>query len=411
MFTRQHNYACIRIKAVRANPPFFTTEERIERPENWLKNGDTYGGMWGSGGAIYCSKHLDWRIEQFKELAIKSNVKPENIEVIWEEGAKELYEELKGARHYPNYVNEEWVSYKLDKDYTLFRNEERNVELDYIKWFLADKGKSEEEIEHILDEARVKAYKKLKERALEDIKWHKKLKVGAIGYEQQLEYHEQQIKKHYEEYVKYCRLLGENPLPLEEINYEKPKEVLEIEEGYVCPICGEKVLWNGADWRPYTCLNGHSHNSDELIKREEYRPTVGKLIEEKLGLRVNRIDLVLVSKELDGCTYIPVQHIPLENLQEEINLHNDDFPIGYMVMPLQNVNEEIWLDLEFNRRPSEPSVMKIVEKNLRKAQEELNHGKVEESTLEEFEEIKRLSSTPTEEQKHTKQMSLDKWVG
>ena len=405
MFTKQYNYACIRIKAVRANPPFFVTEERIERPENWLKDGDAYGGMWGSGGAIYCSKHLDWRIEQFKKLAIKSNVKPENIEVVWEEGAKELYEELKNARHYPNYVDEEWVSYKLDNDYTLFKNEERNVELDYIKWFLMDKGMSEEKINRTLQEARIKAYKKLKQHALKDIERHKLLKVGVVDKQ----FHEQQIRKKYEEYVKYCKLLGEPPLPLEEINYEKPKEVLEIEESYVCPICGEKVLWNGSNWRPYTCLNGHSHNSDELIRKEEYRPTVGKLVEEKLGLRINRIDLVFVSKKLDGCTYVPVQHVPLEKLQEKINLHkNDDFLIGYMVMPLQNINEEIWLDLEFNRKPSEPSVIKIVEKNLRKAQEQLNHGKIEESTLKEFEEIKKLSPI---EQKYTEQTSLDKWVG
>jgi len=175
MWRKPYNNAYLHIIAVRDNPPYFTTEESIERPESYLKDDDSFGGMWGSGGAVYTSKHLDWKIESFREYALRCDVKPENIEIEWDEDAKKLYEELKDAKTYPEYVTAEWVTRKLnDEAYTLWRREERNEEIDYIRWFLEDQGKTPEEIEAILQKSRQIGYQQLYERTLKDIEWHKK---------------------------------------------------------------------------------------------------------------------------------------------------------------------------------------------------------------------------------------------
>jgi hypothetical protein len=133
----------------------------------------------------------------------------------------------------------------------------------------------------------------------------------------------------------------------EECHQEKPLEDLWINDDASQILCSE-------------CMNKKAK-------------TVGKVVEEALKQKVRRVDLVLATQELTGLTYMPVQHLPFEQLESEIKKWTQkDILAGICVVFDDSSLEDVWLTTDFQKRPK-PSIVETVEKHLRKMQQEQDH--------------------------------------
>jgi len=110
-------------------------------------------------------------------------------------------------------------------------------------------------------------------------------------------------------------------------------DIPEYERNYVCPLCGEKVEWNGGSYcKDFTCTRGHMIDRNSLIKKEDYQPTVGLNIENRFQERVLRVDLV-TTRSFEGLIYTPIQYeteAHVEKLIQEAR-SREEYPLALCV--------------------------------------------------------------------------------
>ena len=188
MYRKPFNSAYFNIEVVGSGDSrYFTGNRGIELPEK--SDYSSYGGMWGSGGVTYTTKHLDMEIERFKQGAIADGVKPENVDITFTDKAKAFYEEIKGVRRHPR-VNDDYVTRWLEgRAEELWRRDREDIEkIDFIRWYLEEKGCSEQEINQVLEKSRLEGYKRLYESCLRSREWYRN--HGVSGYKQLMEWAE-----------------------------------------------------------------------------------------------------------------------------------------------------------------------------------------------------------------------------